>query len=64
MPTFTIETSQFQGHLKKPLNQIEARKMLVSDVSLAEVTDAYLTFVEKLPELPRDMTRIDTRLAI
>ena len=31
---------------------IEERKLSVSDISLAEVTDAYLSYVEKLPELP------------
>jgi segregation and condensation protein A len=31
---------------------IEARTMSISDVSLADVTDAFLAHVEKLPELP------------
>lgn len=50
--TFTIETQSFQGPLEKLLDLIEARKMSVSDVSLSEVTDAYLAYVEKLPQLP------------
>jgi len=52
MPSFTLETTQFQGPLEKLLDLIEARKMSISDVSLAEVTDSYLAYVEKLPELP------------
>ncbi len=52
MPSFTLDTTQFQGPLEKLLELIEARKMSISDISLAEVTDAYLAYVEKLPELP------------
>lgn len=52
MDTFAIETPVFQGPLETLLNLIEARKMSISDVSLAEVTDAYLAYIEKLPELP------------
>lgn len=51
-PNFTLETTVYQGPLEKLLELIEARKMSISDVSLAEVTDAYLAYVEKLPELP------------
>jgi len=49
---FTLETPVFQGPLETLLDLIEARKMPVSEVSLAEVCDAYLAYVEKLPELP------------
>lgn len=49
---FNIETSSYQGPLEALLDLIEKRQMSVSDVSLAEVTDAYLSYVEKLPELP------------
>lgn len=49
---FNLETSVFQGPLETLLNLVEARKMSVSDVSLSEVCDAYLAYVEKLPEMP------------
>lgn len=49
---FTLETTEFQGPLEALLDLIEARKMSISDVSLAEVADAYLAYIEKLPELP------------
>ena len=49
---FTLSTSGFEGPLEALLNMIEERKMLVSDISLADVTDAYLVYVEKLPSLP------------
>ena len=49
---FEVTTPAFAGPLETLLNMIEERKMSVSDISLAEVTDAYLAYVEKLPELP------------
>lgn len=49
---FEIATPAFAGPLEALLNMIEERKISVSDISLAEVTDAYLAYVEKLPELP------------
>ncbi len=49
---FEVATQVFAGPLEALLNMIEERKMPVSDISLSEVTDAYLAYVEKLPELP------------
>jgi segregation and condensation protein A len=49
---FQLATEAFQGPLETLLNLIEDRKMPVSDVSLSQVCDAYLAYVEKLPELP------------
>ncbi len=49
---FTLETEAYQGPLEALLDMIEARKMSITDISLAEVTDAYLAYVEKLPNLP------------
>ena len=49
---FTLETPVFAGPLEMLLNLIEVRKMSVSEISLAEVCDAYLAYIEKLPEMP------------
>jgi segregation and condensation protein A len=49
---FSITTEQYQGPLEALLNLIEERRMSISAISLAEVTDAYLAYVEQLPELP------------
>lgn len=49
---FSVETAGFQGPLETLLNLIEERKLPVSEVSLSHVCDAYLAYVEKLPELP------------
>ncbi|MBI4087954.1 segregation/condensation protein A [Candidatus Kaiserbacteria bacterium] len=52
MDRFSVMTQSFQGPLEALLDLIEARKLSVSNVSLSEVTDAYLAYVEKLPDLP------------
>lgn len=49
---FTIATQSFEGPLEALLNLIEARKLPVSEISLAEVADAYLAYIESLPSLP------------
>lgn len=52
MSAFTLETQFHQGPLEALLELIEARKLSITQVTLAEVCDAYLTYLEKLPELP------------
>ena len=52
MTSFALDTQNFQGPLDALLDMIEARKLSVSSVSLAQVCDAYLAYVERLPELP------------
>lgn len=54
--TFTLATPAFDGPLEALLNLIEDRKLSISQISLAEVTDAYLAYVERLPELPMGET--------
>ncbi|MDB5188142.1 MAG: scpA [Candidatus Kaiserbacteria bacterium] len=53
---FSIATESYQGPLETLLNLIEVRKMSVSDISLVEVCDAYLSYVEQLPALPMGET--------
>jgi len=50
--TFALETPVYKGPLEALLDLIEARKLSISDISLAEVSDSYLAYVEKLPNLP------------
>lgn len=52
MDTFHVATPRFSGPLDALLSLIEDRKLSITEVSLAEVTDAYLAYVEQLPELP------------
>ena len=49
---FTVNASSFAGPLEALLDLIEARKMPISEVSLIEVTDSYLKYLETLPSLP------------
>jgi segregation and condensation protein A len=56
MNRFLYESEHYQGPLETLLDLIEKRKLAVSLVSLAEVCDAYLAYVEKLPELPLSET--------
>ncbi len=49
---FSLATESFQGPLETLLDLIEARKLSITEFALADVTDAYLAYVEKLPEMP------------
>ena len=52
MSTFTVKASEFEGPLDVLLNMIEERRLSISEINLAEVCDAYLAHLEKLPNLP------------
>ncbi|TSC85921.1 MAG: hypothetical protein G01um10148_829 [Parcubacteria group bacterium Gr01-1014_8] len=52
MSAFAVATHTYSGPLDALLSLIEERKLSISEVSLAEVTDAYLAYVESLPQLP------------
>ena len=56
MTDFAITTEGYRGPLEPLLRLIEERKMLISDISLAEVCDAYLAYVERLPAMPMSET--------
>lgn len=49
---FTVKAQDFEGPLEILLNMIEERKLSISEVSLANLCDAYLAYIEKLPHLP------------
>ena len=50
--TFRVKANEFEGPLDALLNMIEERKLSVSEISLAQVCDAYLAYIERLPQLP------------
>ncbi|MEK7132961.1 MAG: ScpA family protein [Patescibacteria group bacterium] len=50
--TFTLSTPVFEGPLETLLNLIEEKRLSISEISLSDVTDTYLAYVEKLPSLP------------
>jgi segregation and condensation protein A len=50
--TFTVKQTHFEGPLELLLDLIEKRKLFVSDVSLAQVADDYVSYVRNLSEFP------------
>lgn len=46
---YTVKTPVFEGPLELLLDLVEKRKLFVSDISLAEVTDDYIEYVRNLP---------------
>ena len=48
---FAIKTEVFEGPMELLLDLVEKRKLLINDISLAEVTDEYLQQVSLMQEL-------------
>lgn len=49
---FTVKSGDFEGPLDLLLNLVEERKMLVSDVSLAQVADGFLGYLANAGSFP------------
>jgi segregation and condensation protein A len=49
---FTVKTQTFEGPLDLLLDLIEKRKLFVSDISLAKVTDDFIAHVRQFEDLP------------
>lgn len=54
MQNFAVKTPVFTGPLDLLLDLIEKRKLFVSDVSLAQVTDDFVKYIEEHDEFPLD----------
>lgn len=52
---YELKLDKYQGPLEKLLELIEERKLAVSEISLAAVTDDFLKYLEKLSEVPPAM---------
>jgi segregation and condensation protein A len=50
--SFTIKTTSFEGPLDLLLDLIEKRKLFINDVSLAKVTDDFISHVKQFDTLP------------
>lgn len=48
---FSVKTEIFEGPLELLLDLVEKRKLLINDISLAEVTDEYMRHVSVMQEL-------------
>ena len=49
---YTVKTSTFEGPLDLLLDLVEKRKLFVNDVSLAEVTDDFIKYIEERQDFP------------
>ena len=53
---FTLEIGEFRGPLELLLDLIEQRKMDISDISLAAVSDEYVTYINNRDNVPLSET--------
>ncbi len=49
---FTVRTSSFEGPLDLLLDLIEKHKLFINDISLAKVTDDFISHIKALDEMP------------
>lgn len=61
--SFQLKTSYFEGPLELLLALIEDKKLHVSEISLAEVTEEYLNYLNVFVEIPSDDPRYAMMLA-
>jgi segregation and condensation protein A len=50
--SLVFKTSVYEGPLDLLLDLIEKRKLLINDISLAQVTDEFLSRIQSMPEIP------------
>ena len=50
--TFSVKTLVFEGPLDLLLDLINKRKLFINDVSLAQVTDDFIRYIEEQEEFP------------
>ncbi len=60
---FAIKTETFEGPLELLIELVEKRKLLINDISIAEVTDEYMQTVSAMQELSLPHTSEFVRLA-
>lgn len=53
---YTIKTEIFEGPLDLLLSLIEKRKLFISDISLAQVADDYIEYINKQEDFPMSHT--------
>lgn len=61
--SFAVKTEVFEGPLELLLDLVERRKLLINDISLAEVTDEYMRQVSIMQELSLPNTAQFVQLA-
>jgi segregation and condensation protein A len=56
--TYKVRTGTFEGPLDILLSLIEARKLFVNEISLAEVTNDYMAYVKSLSESDKNINDV------
>lgn len=51
MDPFTIKTEIFTGPLDVLLSLVEKRKLFINDISLAKVTDDFISYIQSMPDV-------------
>jgi len=51
---FTIKTNTFEGPLDLLLDLIEKKKLFISDIALAKVTDDFISHIRQFEQMPMD----------
>jgi len=68
LANYQMQLPSFEGPLDVLLRLIERQQLAITDVSLVQVTDQFLTFVESMIEAPphviADFTAVGTRLTL
>jgi segregation and condensation protein A len=54
IPLYKIKQGTFEGPLELLLSLIEGRKLFVNEISLAEVTNDYISYIKSLSGTPKD----------
>lgn len=52
--TYKVKTGGFEGPLELLLSLIEQRKLFVNEISLAEVTNDYISYVKSITDVPKE----------
>lgn len=52
--TYNVRISSFEGPLELLLSLIEQRKLFVNEISLAQVTDDYISYIKSISDLPNE----------
>lgn len=54
--TFKLKKDYFEGPLELLLDLIERRKLFINDISLSDIADDYISYVETMDNFPVSMT--------
>ena len=59
---YRVKTGSFEGPLELLLNLVESRKLFINEISLAGVTDDFLSYARALPK--NDLAELTSFLSV